>query len=140
RDEIMVAFIGRPNAGKSSLVNYILGEERSIVTDIPGTTRDSINSYFRYEDTDYTLIDTAGLRRKKKINDKVERYSVVRTLRSVEASDVCVLIIDATVGVTEQDSKIIGFAHDNKKAIIIAVNKWDLIEKDNYTMKQFENE
>lgn len=140
RDEIKVAFIGRPNAGKSSLVNYILGEERSIVTDIPGTTRDSINSYFRYEDTDYTLIDTAGLRRKKKITDKVERYSVVRTLRSVEASDVCVLIIDATVGVTEQDSKIVGFAHDNRKAIIIAVNKWDLIEKDNYTMKQFENE
>lgn len=139
-DEIKVAFIGKPNAGKSSLVNYILGEERSIVTNIPGTTRDSIHSFFKYEDTEYVLIDTAGLRKKKKINENVERYSVVRTLRSVENADVCVLLIDASEGITEQDSKIAGFAHDNNKAMIIAVNKWDLIKKDNKTMKQFESE
>lgn len=140
RDEIKVAFIGKPNAGKSSLVNHILGESRSIVTNIPGTTRDSIHSYFRYEDTDYVLIDTAGLRKKKKINEAVERYSVVRTLRSVETADVCVLLIDASEGISEQDSKIAGFAHDNNKAMIIAVNKWDLIEKETNTMRQFEDE
>lgn len=140
RDEIKVAFIGKPNAGKSSLINYILGEERSIVTNIPGTTRDSIHSFFIYEDTEYVLIDTAGLRKKKKINEAVERYSVVRTLRSVETADVCVLLIDASEGVSEQDSKIAGFAHDNNKAMIIAINKWDLIEKDNKTMRQFEDD
>ncbi len=139
-DEIKVAFIGKPNAGKSSLVNRILGEERSIVTNIPGTTRDSIHSFFEYEDTDYVLIDTAGLRKRKKINEKVERYSVVRTLRSIELADVCVLLVDATEGISEQDSKIAGYAHDNKKAMIIAVNKWDAVEKDTYTMKHFEAE
>lgn len=140
RDEIKVAFIGKPNAGKSSLVNRILGEERSIVTNIPGTTRDSIHSFFEYEETDYVLIDTAGLRKRKKINEKVERYSVVRTLRSIELADVCVLLVDATEGISEQDSKIAGYAHDNKKAMIIAVNKWDAVEKDTYTMKHFEAE
>ncbi|MDO5037144.1 MAG: ribosome biogenesis GTPase Der [Tissierellia bacterium] len=140
REEIKVAFIGKPNAGKSSLVNYILGENRSIVTDIPGTTRDSIHSFFTYEDTDFTLIDTAGLRKKKKVTENIEHYSVVRTLRSIENSDVCVLIIDATSGVSEQDAKIVGYAHDRYKAIILAVNKWDLIEKDNKTMKHFKEE
>lgn len=139
-DEIKVAFIGKPNAGKSSLVNRILGQERSIVTNIPGTTRDSIHSFFEYEDTEYVLIDTAGLRKRKKINEKVERYSAVRTLRSIEMADVCVLLIDAVEGVSEQDSKIAGFAHDNQKAMIIAVNKWDAIEKENHTMKTYEME
>ncbi|MCD1146961.1 ribosome biogenesis GTPase Der [Peptoniphilus sp. KCTC 25270] len=138
-DEIKVAFIGKPNAGKSSLVNHILGEKRSIVTNIPGTTRDSIHSFFEYEDTEYVLIDTAGLRKRKKINENIERYSVVRTLRSIEIADVCVLLVDAEEGISEQDSKIAGYAHDNNKAMIIAVNKWDLIEKDNHTMKNFEN-
>ncbi|MDO5301266.1 MAG: ribosome biogenesis GTPase Der [Tissierellia bacterium] len=139
-DEIKVAFIGKPNAGKSSLVNKIIGEERSIVTNIPGTTRDSIHSYFRYEGTDYTLIDTAGLRKKKKINENVERYSVVRTLRSIDMADVCVLMVDASDGISEQDSKIAGYAHDRNKAMIIAVNKWDLIEKDNHTTRDMEAE
>lgn len=140
RDEIKIAFIGKPNAGKSSLVNRILGEERSIVTNIPGTTRDSVHSYFEYEDTDYMLIDTAGLRKRKKINEKVERYSVVRTLRSIELADVCVLLVDAVEGISEQDSKIAGYAHDNNKAMIIAVNKWDAVEKDTHTMKRYEAE
>lgn len=137
-DEVKVSFIGKPNAGKSSLINHIIGEERVIVTNIPGTTRDSIDSYFTHEDTDYIFIDTAGLRKKKNINEKVERYSVIRTLTSIERSDICVLVIDATQGVTEQDSKIVGYAHDNNKGIIVAVNKWDLIEKDNHTTKSFE--
>lgn len=137
-DEVKVSFIGKPNAGKSSLINHIIGEERVIVTNIPGTTRDSIDSYFSHEDTDYIFIDTAGLRKKKNVNEKVERYSVIRTLASIERSDICVLVIDATQGVTEQDSKIVGYAHDNNKGIIVAVNKWDLIEKDNHTTKSFE--
>lgn len=138
RDEIKVAFIGKPNAGKSSLVNRILGEERSIVTNIPGTTRDSIHSFFHYEDTDYVLIDTAGLRKRKKIDEKVERYSVIRTLRSIELADVCVLLVDAVEGISEQDSKIAGYAYENHKGMIIAVNKWDVIEKETHTMKIFE--
>ncbi len=137
---VRVTFIGKPNAGKSSLINYILGEERVIVTDIPGTTRDSIDSYFKYGDTDYCFVDTAGLRRKRAIYENIERYSVVRTLTSVDRSDICVLVIDATEGVTEQDTKIAGYAHDNGKAMVIAINKWDLIEKDNKTYLEFENE
>ena len=137
---VRVTFIGKPNAGKSSLINYILGEERVIVTDIPGTTRDSIDSYFKYADTDYCFVDTAGLRRKRAIYENIERYSVVRTLTSVDRSDICVLVIDATEGVTEQDTKIAGYAHDNGKAMVIAINKWDLIEKDNKTYLEFENE
>lgn len=139
-DDIRVSFIGKPNVGKSSLINHIIGENRSIVTNIPGTTRDSIDSKFRFNNDDYVFVDTAGLRKKKKINESIERYSVIRTLTAIERSSVCVLVIDADQGVSEQDSKIVGYAHDNNRAIIIAVNKWDLIEKDNSTMKKFEAE
>ncbi len=139
-DVVKVTFIGKPNVGKSSLINYILGEERVIVTNIPGTTRDSIDSYFSYGENHYVLVDTAGLRKKKKIYEEIERYSVVRTLAAVDRSDICVLVIDATEGVTEQDTKIAGYAHDNGKAMIIAVNKWDLIEKDGKTYKSFEKD
>lgn len=139
-EAIRVTFIGKPNVGKSSLLNYICGEERSIVTDIPGTTRDSIDSKIKYNGMDYILVDTAGLRKKKKIVEKIERYSVIRTLTAIERSNVCVLLIDATEGVSEQDSKIVGYAHDNHKAIIIAVNKWDAIRKDNDSTKKFEIE
>ncbi len=139
-DIVRVTFIGKPNAGKSSLINYILGEERVIVTDIPGTTRDSIDSYFKYGDSEYSFVDTAGLRRKRAIYEKIERYSVVRTLTAVDRSDICVLVIDAIEGVTEQDTKIAGYAHDNGKGMVIAVNKWDLVEKDNKTYLEFENE
>lgn len=138
-DLLKVALIGKPNAGKSSLVNNILGEERVIVTDIPGTTRDAINTYFEFEDHRYMFIDTAGLRRKRSIDENVERYSVVRTLAAIDRSDICVLVIDATEGVTEQDTKIAGYAHEAGKGMIIAVNKWDLIEKDGKTMKAFED-
>mgnify|MGYP003813778477 CR=1 FL=1 len=138
KDAIRVAFIGRPNSGKSSLVNYILGEERNIVTDIPGTTRDAIDSYFEYKDNKFILVDTAGLRKKKYIDEKVERYSVIRTLTTIDRSDVCVLVIDGTVGITEQDSKIAGYAHDNGKAMIIAINKWDIVQKDDKSYKEFE--
>ena len=131
---------GKPNVGKSSLINNIIGEERSIVTDIAGTTRDSIDSYFNHKDNRYLFVDTAGLRRKRSIYEKVERYSVVRTLAAVDRSEICVLLIDATEGVTEQDTKIAGYAHDNGKAIIIAVNKWDLIQKENSTHRKFEKE
>ncbi|MDR7869863.1 MAG: ribosome biogenesis GTPase Der [Tissierellaceae bacterium] len=139
-ENVKVTFIGKPNVGKSSLINYILGEERVIVTNIPGTTRDSIDSYFTYGENDYILVDTAGLRKKKKIYEEVERYSVVRTLAAVDRSDICILVIDATEGVTEQDTKIAGYAHDNGKAMIIAVNKWDLIDKDGKTYKSFEKD
>jgi GTP-binding protein len=137
-ETVRVTFIGRPNVGKSSLINYILGEERVIVTDIAGTTRDSIDSYFEHGDNKYVFVDTAGLRRKRSIYENVERYSVVRTLAAIDRSEISVLLIDATEGVTEQDSKIVGYAHDNGKGIIIAVNKWDKIEKDNKTYKEFE--
>ncbi len=139
-DKIRVTLMGKPNVGKSSLLNYLSGEKRAIVTDIPGTTRDSIDSVIKHKDNEYIFVDTAGLRKKKKIEPGVERYSVIRTLTAIERSNICVLMIDATVGVTEQDSKIAGFAHENNKAIIIAVNKWDAIEKETKTMKQFENQ
>lgn len=137
---VKVTFMGKPNVGKSSLINHILGEERVIVTNIPGTTRDSIDSYYSFEGTDYLLIDTAGLRRKRSIYENVERYSVVRTLASIDRSNICVLVIDATEGVTEQDTKIAGYAHDNGKAIIIAVNKWDLVDKETNTIRLFEKD
>ncbi|NLY09886.1 MAG: ribosome biogenesis GTPase Der [Tissierellia bacterium] len=137
---ISVSFIGKPNVGKSSLLNYITGENRSIVTDIPGTTRDAVDFFFSYGNESFRLIDTAGLRRKRNITENIERYSVVRTLSAVDRSDVCVLVIDALEGVTEQDSKIIGYAHDEGKSLIIAVNKWDLVEKDNSTVREFEIE
>lgn len=139
-DDIRVSFIGKPNVGKSSLINNILGEERVIVTDIPGTTRDAIDTNFSFNDENYIFVDTAGLRKKKRIDENIERYSVIRTLTAIERSSVCVLVIDAAEGVSEQDAKIVGYAHDNNRAIIIAVNKWDLIEKDNKTMKNFEKE
>ncbi|WP_353097371.1 ribosome biogenesis GTPase Der [Tissierella praeacuta] len=139
-DLIKVSLIGKPNVGKSSLINNILGEERVIVTNIPGTTRDAIDTYFNYGDNRYVFIDTAGLRRKRSIYEEVERYSVIRTLTAVDRSDVCILVIDATEGVTEQDTKIAGYAHDNGKAIIIAINKWDLVKKDTNTHLEFEKE
>lgn len=139
-DLIRVTFIGKPNVGKSSLINNILGEERVIVTNIPGTTRDSIDSYFNHEGNRYVFVDTAGLRRKRSIYEKIERYSVVRTLAAVDRADICVLVIDATEGVSEQDTKIAGYAHDNGKAMVIAVNKWDLIEKDGKTYLEYEKE
>lgn len=139
-DLIKVSLIGKPNVGKSSLINNILGEDRVIVTNIPGTTRDAIDTYFNYGDNRYVFIDTAGLRRKRSIYEEVERYSVIRTLTAVDRSDICILVIDATEGVTEQDTKIAGYAHDNGKAIIIAVNKWDLVKKDTNTHLEFEKE
>jgi len=139
-DTIRVAFIGRPNAGKSSLINHILGEERVIVTDIPGTTRDSIDSHFTVGENEYVFVDTAGLRRKRYISEKVERYSVVRTLTAIDRADICVVVIDATMGPTEQDTKIAGYAHDNGKAIILAVNKWDVVDKNDKTYLKFEKD
>ena len=136
-DEIKVAFIGKPNVGKSSLLNYILGEKRAIVTDIPGTTRDSIDTYITLRDREFRLVDTAGLRKRGKITEKIERFSVIRTLSAVDECDICVLVIDANEGITEQDTKIMGYAYENNKAVVIAVNKWDSIEKDSLTQRQY---
>ena len=136
-DEIKVAVIGRPNAGKSSLINKILGENRLIVSNIAGTTRDAIDSRFQFGEDKYVLIDTAGMRKRGKIDEVVERYSVIRSLAAVDRSDVCVIMIDATEGICEQDTKIAGYAHEQGKACIIAVNKWDAVEKDDKTMKEF---
>lgn len=139
-DDIKIAIIGKPNVGKSSLVNSLIGEERMIVSNIAGTTRDSIDSPFEHNGQKYTLIDTAGIRRKKKISEDVERYSVIRAIAAIERSDVCILMIDAQEGVTEQDKKIGGMAHEAGKGIIICVNKWDLITKDSHTMSKFERD
>ena len=136
-DSIKVAVIGKPNAGKSSLVNRVLGEERMIVSNIAGTTRDAIDSYVENEYGKFTFIDTAGIRRQSKVLDRIEKYSVLRAHAAVERADVCVLLIDATEGITDQDEKIAGLAHEAGKAIIIVVNKWDLVEKDNSTVKEF---
>lgn len=137
---IKVAIVGRPNAGKSSLINRLLGEEKHIVSDIPGTTRDAVDSYLESEEGKFILVDTAGLRRKSKIKEQIERYSAVRTLAAIENSDVCVLVIDAEQGIAEQDEKIIGYAHELNKAIMIIVNKWDLIDKDDKTTNKFTSE
>lgn len=134
---LKVAFIGKPNVGKSSLTNRILGEERVIVTDIAGTTRDAIDSYINIKGQEFMFIDTAGLRKKSRVDSSVEVYSQVRTLSSVDRADVCVFLIDAIEGFTEQDSKVVGYAHNQGKAIIICVNKWDIVEKDSKTMKTF---
>ena len=134
RDTIKVAVIGKPNAGKSSLINCIAGEERSIVSNIAGTTRDAIDTHIHNKHGDFIFIDTAGLRRKSKVDDAIEKYSVLRAQMAVERADVCVIMIDATEGFTEQDSKVAGIAHENGKACIIAVNKWDAVEKDDKTM------
>ena len=136
-DIIKVAVIGKPNAGKSSLVNRILGEDRVIVSDIAGTTRDAIDSMHIHNGKKYLLIDTAGMRKRGKIDENVERYSVIRALGAVERADVCLIMIDAAEGVTEQDTKIAGYAHDQGKASIIVVNKWDIIDKETNTMKNF---
>ena len=136
-DRIRVAIVGKPNVGKSSLINKILGEERLIVSDIPGTTRDAVDTFATINDREFLFIDTAGLRRKSKIKENIEKYSIVRTLSAVERCDVCVLMIDAEEGITEQDTKIAGIAHERGRAAIIVVNKWDKIEKDTKTMKEF---
>ncbi len=135
-----VAIIGKPNVGKSSLINRILGENRVIVSNIAGTTRDAIDTYHENEYGKYTLIDTAGIRRHSKIKENIERYSIMRTLLAIERADVCLMMIDAKEGVTEQDTKIAGEAHDAGKGIIIVVNKWDEIEKDNNTFNKFKKE
>ncbi len=133
-DRPKVAIIGKPNVGKSSLINKLAQEDRVIVSDIAGTTRDAIDTDIRYNGKDYVFIDTAGLRRKNKIKEEIERYSIIRAVTAVERADVCVIVIDATEGVTEQDAKIAGIAHERGKGIIIAVNKWDAVEKDDKTI------
>jgi GTP-binding protein len=137
---IRIAMVGKPNVGKSSLINKLLGEERVIVSNVPGTTRDAIDSYLENDLGKFILVDTAGIRRKSKVKEEIERYSVIRTLASIERADVCILMIDATEGITEQDEKIIGFAHEKRKAIMVIVNKWDLVEKDDKTMNKFKSD
>ena len=139
-DSIKIAVIGKPNAGKSSIINRIIGEERVIVSDIPGTTRDAIDTKFERNSKKYTLIDTAGIRKKSKVVVSVEKYSVLRAFTAVERADICVLVIDADKGVTEQDIRIAGYSHDSNKGMVIVINKWDLIEKDNSTFKEFTEE
>jgi len=133
-DRIQVAIIGKPNVGKSSLTNKILGQQRTIVSNVAGTTRDAIDSYFENETGKYVFIDTAGMRKKSRVDEAIERYSVLRAQMAIERADVCLILIDAQEGVTEQDTKVAGMAHDAGKASIIVVNKWDLIEKDGKTM------
>lgn len=137
-DVIKVALIGKPNAGKSSIINCILGEERVIVSEVAGTTRDAIDTPFTYYGDNYVFIDTAGLRRQRSVDDNIEKYSVIRTLSAIDRSDVCLMIIDAEHGVTEQDKRVAGYAHEAGKAVIIVVNKWDLVAKDNHTYTEYE--
>jgi len=137
-DYIKVAVIGKPNVGKSSLVNKLAGEERVIVSDIAGTTRDAVDTVIENEFGKFVFIDTAGIRRQKKVDEAIEKYSVLRSYMAVERSDVCIIMIDGTEGFTEQDSKVAGYAHDQGKACIIAVNKWDAVEKDDRTMREYE--
>ena len=136
-DRTKVAIVGKPNVGKSSIINKLIGENRVIVSDVAGTTRDAIDTEITYNKKEYVFIDTAGLRRKNKIKEELERYMIIRTVAAVERADIVVLVIDAVEGVTEQDAKIAGIAHDRGKAIVIAVNKWDAIEKDNKTVNEF---
>ena len=140
KNEIKVAVIGKPNVGKSSLINKILGENRTIVSDIAGTTRDAIDSQFENENGKYIFIDTAGIRKKSKVKESIEKFSIMRTLLAIERSDVCLLMIDALEGVTEQDTKIAGEAHEAGKAIIIVINKWDAIEKTTGTLESYKKE
>ena len=139
-DIIKVAVIGKPNVGKSSLINKILGEKRTIVSDIAGTTRDAIDTYFENEDGKYVLIDTAGIRKKSKVNERIEKFSVMRSLLAVERADVCLMLIDANDGVTDQDAKIAGEAHEAGKGVIIVVNKWDEYEKTTGTLENYKKE
>ena len=136
-DRIRIAVVGKPNVGKSSIINKLIGENRVIVSDIAGTTRDAVDTEVTYHGKEYVFIDTAGLRRKNKIKEELERYMIIRTVSAVERADIVVLVIDAVEGVTEQDAKIAGIAHDRGKATIIAVNKWDAVEKDDKTVNQF---
>ncbi len=138
-DSIHVAVIGKPNAGKSSIINKLIGQNRLIVSNIAGTTRDAVDTQVENQFGKYTFIDTAGIRRQAKINDKIEHFSVLRAHMAVERANVCLLMIDASTGITEQDEKIAGIAHEAGKAVIIVVNKWDLIEKDNSTVNEFNN-
>lgn len=137
---VKIAVVGRPNVGKSSLVNALLGEERVIVSDVPGTTRDAIDTPFRYNGKDYILIDTAGIRKKSRIKETTEKYSVIRALRSVDRADVVLIMLNAVDGVTDQDQRIAGYVHEQNKANIIVVNKWDLIEKTGSTMNKFDKD
>lgn len=135
---LKLAIIGRPNAGKSSLTNRLCGSERTIVSDIAGTTRDAIDTAFEYDNEKYVIIDTAGIRRKSKIEEDLEYYSVLRAMKAIGRADVCVMMLDAVEGLTDQDKRIAGIAHEEKKPLIICVNKWDLVEKTNKTLKEFE--
>ena len=137
-ESIKIAVVGKPNAGKSSLVNKLLGFERSIVTNIAGTTRDAIDTKFTYDGRNYTIIDTAGIRKKSKVEDDVEYYSVMRAFDAVRRADVCLLVVDCADGLTEQDTKIIGYVHEQGKPSVVVMNKWDLIEKDTNTINKFE--
>lgn len=136
-ERLKIAIIGRPNVGKSSLTNYLLGQRRMIVSNIPGTTRDAIDTVLQRDEKEYVLIDTAGIRRKSKVFENIEYYSVVRALKAIERCDVALMILDATEGVTEQDKRIVGYAHEAGKGLILVYNKWDLVEKDSKTMKTF---
>ena len=136
-DVIKVAVVGKPNSGKSSLINRILGEDRVIVSDVPGTTRDAIDAYIENGNSRYVFIDTAGIRRKSRITKNIERYSAIRSWTAIERADVCLIIIDAVDGVTEQDTKIAGYAHDQGKASVIVINKWDLVEKTTGTLEEY---
>lgn len=136
-DSLKIAVVGKPNAGKSSIVNRLLGFERSIVTDIAGTTRDAIDTKFTYDGRNYTIIDTAGIRKKAKVEDDIEYYSVMRAFDAVRRADVCLLVVDCSENLTEQDTKIIGYVHEQGKPSVIVMNKWDLIEKDTNTINKF---
>ncbi|NLN49008.1 MAG: ribosome biogenesis GTPase Der [Clostridiales bacterium] len=137
---IKVAVVGKPNVGKSSIINSILGEERVIVSDVPGTTRDAIDTYFNKEKQEYVIIDTAGIRRKSKVNEAVERYSVIRSFAAIERADICLLVIDAEAGVTEQDSKIAGFIHEEGRGVVVIVNKWDLVKKTDKSVQTYKED